>query len=101
MDTEGGIEFFRACFIHNFAIVPVAPLDYSVCMVLKALGAKQIEIEVGNPHFEEGIQRRRMLEHIIQTIEIPIIAGGIFQESDKDALWEMGAHAILNYERFA
>ncbi|MEC7987731.1 MAG: hypothetical protein VX278_21360 [Myxococcota bacterium] len=99
LDAEGGIEFFRACSVYGHPIIPVAPLDYSVCWILKALGASQIEVEVSNPAFEIGITRPKLLSHILNRIDIPFIAGGVFSAQDKDKLWDMGFHAILNYKQ--
>ena len=97
LDAEGGIEFFRAASMYGASLVPVAPLDYSVCRILQSLGAKQIELEVSNPFLERGIVRPALLAFLTQTIDIPIVAGGIFSTSDIQRLWTLGFHAILNY----
>ena len=97
LDAEGGIEFFRAASVHGASLIPVAPLDYSVCRMLESLGAKQIELEVSNPSLERGIVRPELLALLTQAIDVPIIAGGIFSTSDIQRLWSLGFHAISNY----
>ena len=98
LDAEGGVEFFRAASMYGASVIPVAPLDYSVCWRLQSLGAAQIELEVSNPFLERGIIRPELLVFLMQTIDIPIIAGGIFSADDIQRLWDLGFHAILNYK---
>ena len=105
LDTEGAVEFCRLWKSDldyeslPQDVVPVLPCDYSACMVASALGITKIEVVLSHPLFETGIVQPIIFQHILQDIQIKVIAGGSFSEEDIATLLDWGCTAVLNYRR--
>ena len=97
IDTEGSIEFCRICFGKKKWAVPVFPIDYGACLLAQELEVPAIEIEVSHPTLEKGIMRPTLIKNILEALEIPVWAGGVFSAEDRAQLLSWGCTRIIDY----
>ena len=105
IDSEGSAELCRLLYqkkkIHRTdrLMIPVLPCDYSICLLASNLQIECVEVMLGHPILENGIQRPKITQQIVSDLTPKVIAGGIFTEEETSTLQSWGCIGVQQYRR--